>query len=79
MHCWNVAQKDTALRYSVNTRMTHEAAFNRYRSELEDIGIKTVEEFNRIIHTAQSLECHERRKCLDIQRDGTKMRKCLLR
>ena len=70
MHCWNVAQKDTALRYSVNTRMTHEAAFNRYRSELEDIGIKTVEEFNRIIHTAQSLECHHRRKQLDEQRDG---------
>ncbi|MBR3822301.1 MAG: hypothetical protein IKJ37_11880, partial [Kiritimatiellae bacterium] len=32
MHCWNVAQKDTSLRYSVNTRMTHEAAFNRYRT-----------------------------------------------
>ena len=50
MHCWNVAQKDTALRYSVNTRMTHEAAFNRYRSELENIGIDTMTECPRAIY-----------------------------
>ena len=79
MHCWNVAQKDTSLRYSVNTRMTHEAAFNRYRLELEKIGIDTMAAFRRIIHSTQSLECHHRRKQLDAQRDGTKMRKCLLR
>ena len=72
MHCWNVAQKDSALRYSLNTRMTHEAAFNRYRSELENIGIDTVAAFRRTIHSAQSLECHHRRKQLDELRDGTK-------
>ena len=70
MHCWNVAQKDTALRYSVNTRMTHEAAYNRYRHELENIGIDTVAAFRRIIHSTQSLESAQRRKRLDEQRDG---------
>ena len=72
MHCWNVAQKDTSLRYSVNTRMTHEAAFNRYRSELVNVGIDTVAAFRRIIHSTQSLESAQRRKRLDEQRDGTK-------
>ena len=47
--------------------------------ELEKIGIDTVAAFRRTIHAAQSLECHHRRKQLDAQRDGTKMRKCLLR
>ena len=70
MHCWNVAQKDTALRYSVNTRMTHEAAFNRYRHELENIGIDSVSAFRRIIHSTQSLESAHRRKHLEEQRDG---------
>ena len=68
MHCWNVAQKDSALRYSLNTRMTHEAAYNRYRHELEKIGIESAAAFRRIIHSAQSLECHHRRKQLDEQR-----------
>ena len=31
--------------------------------------------FRRTIHAAQSLECHHRRKQLDEQRDGTKIRK----
>ena len=70
MHCWNVAQKDTFLRYSVNTRMTHEAAFNRYRSELENVGIDTVAAFRCTIHAAQSLESAQRRKRLEEQRDG---------
>ena len=76
MHCWNVAQKDSALRYSLNTRMTHEAAYNRYRHELEKIGIDSVSAFRRIIHSTQSLESAQRRKHLEEQRDGTKMRKC---
>ena len=76
MHCWNVAQKDSALRYSLNTRMTHEAAYNRYRHELENIGIDSAAAFRRIIHSTQSLECHERRKRLNEQRDGTNSRKC---
>ena len=58
MHCWNVAQKDTALRYSLNTRMTHEAAYNRYRHELENIGIDSAAAFRRIIHSTHSLERH---------------------
>ena len=52
-------------RYSLNTRMTHEAAYNRYRHELENIGIDSAAAFRRIIHTTQSLECHERRRRLD--------------
>ena len=55
-HCWSVAQKDSALRYSLNTRMTHEAAYNRYRHELENIGIDSAAAFRRIIHSTQSLE-----------------------
>ena len=47
---------DSALRYSLNTRMTHEAAHNRYRHELENIGIDSVSAFRRIIHSTQSLE-----------------------
>ena len=70
MHCWNVAQKDSALRYSLNTRMTHEAAYNRYRHELENIGIDSVSAFRRIIHSTQSLESAQRRKHLEEQRDG---------
>ena len=58
MHCWNVAQKDSALRYSLNTRMTQEAAYNRYRHELENIGIDSVSAFRRIIHSTHSLERH---------------------
>ena len=73
MHCWNVAQKDSALRYSLNTRMTHEAAYTRYRHELENIGIDSVSAFRRIIHSTQSLESAHRRKRLDEQRDGTKI------
>ena len=69
MHCWNVAQKDSALRYSLNTRMTHEAAYNRYRHELENIGIDSVSAFRRIIHSTQSLESAQRRKHLEEQRD----------
>jgi hypothetical protein len=65
MHCWSVAQKDLALRYSLNTRMTHEAAYKRYRHELEKIGIDSVSAFRRIIHSTQSLECHQRRRRLD--------------
>ena len=76
MHCWNVAQKDSALRYSLNTRMTHEAEYNRYRHELENIGIDSAAAFRRIIHSTQSLESAQRRKRLDEQRDGTKSRKC---
>ena len=70
MHCWNVAQKDSALRYSLNTRMTHEAAYNRYRHELENIGIDSVAAFRRIIHSTQSLESAQRRKQLEEQHDG---------
>ena len=70
MHCWNVAKKDTSLRYSLNTRMTHEAAFNRYRHELENIGIDSAAAFRRIIHSTQSLESAHRRKRLEEQRDG---------
>jgi hypothetical protein len=69
MHCWNVAQKDSALRYSLNTRMTHEAAYNRYRHELENIGIDSVSAFRRIIHSTQSIESAQRRKHLEKQRD----------
>ena len=69
MHCWNVAQKDSALRYSLNTRMTHEAAYNRYRHELENIGIESVSAFRRIIHSTQSLESAQRRKHLEELRD----------
>ena len=61
MHCWNVAQKDSALRYSLNTRMTHEAAYNRYRHELENIGIDSVSAFRRIINSTQSLESAQRK------------------
>ena len=64
MHCWNVAKKDTALRYSLNTRMTHQAAFNRYRHELEKIGVESAAAFRRIIHSAQSLECEARKRAL---------------
>jgi hypothetical protein len=52
------------LRYSLNTRMTHEAAYNRYRHELENIGIDSVSAFRRIIHSTQSLESAQRRKHL---------------
>ncbi len=60
----------TALRYSLNTRMTHEAAYNRYRHELENIGIDSVAAFRRIIHFTQSLESAQRRKHLEEQHDG---------
>ena len=42
---------DSALRYSLNTRVTHEAAYNCYRHELENIGIDSVSAFRRIIHS----------------------------
>ena len=64
---------DSALRYSLNTRMTHEAAYNRYRHELENIGIDSVSAFRRIIHSTQSLESAQCRKHLEEQRDGTKL------
>ena len=59
-----------ALRYSLNTRMTHEAAYNRYRHELENIGIDSAAAFRRIIHSTQSLESAQRKKSIEEQRDG---------
>ena len=56
--------------------MTHEAAYNRYRHELENIGIDSVSAFRRIIHSTQSLESAQRRKRLEEQRDGRKKQKC---
>jgi hypothetical protein len=51
-------------------RMTHQAAFKRYRDELEKIGIDSVSAFRRIIHSTQSLESAQRRKQLEELRDG---------
>ena len=68
--CWSAAKRDPGLRDSLNTRLTYEAAYTRYRNELEAVGVDTVGKFRRIIHSAQSLESAHRRKRLDEQRDG---------
>ncbi len=63
--CWSAALRDVGLKYSLNTRITYEAAFGRFRRELTAAGIDSATQFRRIIHSAQSLECHERRKRLE--------------
>ena len=55
---------DSALRYSLNTRITYEAAFGRFRRELTAAGIDSATKFRRVIHSTQSRECEARKRKL---------------
>ena len=69
---WDAAQSDAKIRYSINTRITHETVFRHFSRQLSELGVTTVQQFKRVLHTTQSLECSRRRKKLDQQRDGRK-------
>ena len=62
---WAMAKKDAAVRDSVNTRVTYKAVFTRYRRELAEYGVDSVEKFRAIIHAAQNLECDKRKRKLE--------------
>ena len=62
---WAMAKEDAAVRDSVNTRVTYKAVFTRYRRELAEYGVDSVEKFRAIIHAAQNLECDKRKRKLE--------------
>ena len=62
---WAMAKQDAAVRDSVNTRVTYKAVFTRYRRELAEYGVDSVEKFRAIIHAAQNLECDKRKRKLE--------------
>ena len=69
---WEAAQNNAAIRYAINTRITYETVFRYFAKQLAEHGIDSVKKFKAVIHSAQNIECSERRKKLDEQRDGTK-------
>ena len=70
--CWDAAQSNETVRSSINTRITYETVFRYFAKRLAEHGITTANQFKAVIHSAQNIECTERRKQLDAQRDGRK-------
>ena len=70
--CWRRATENAELRFSTNGRMTHAIAFSSFRRELESVGIDSLAKFRAVLHSVQNMECEERRRRLDAQRDGLK-------
>ena len=69
---WNAAQNNADIRYSINTRITYKAVFGYFAKELSAHGVTSAEQFRQALHSAHNLECLERRRKLDKQRDGRK-------
>ncbi len=71
---WNAAQNNADIRYSINTRITYKTVFDHFAKDLSKHGVTSARQFKQALHSAHNLECIERRKKLDEQRDGRKKR-----
>ena len=71
---WNAAQNNADIRYSINTRITYRTVFDYFAKDLAKHGVTSARQFKQALHSAHNLECIERRKKLDEQRDGRKKR-----
>ena len=71
---WNAAQNNADIRYSINTRITYKTVFDYFAKDLAKHGVTSARQFKQALHSAHNLECIERRKKLDEQRDGRKKR-----
>ena len=72
---WNAAQNNADIRYSINTRITYRTVFDYFAKDLAKHGVTSARQFKQALHSAHNLECIERRKKLDEQRDGRKKRR----
>lgn len=72
---WALAKKDAAVCNTVNTRVTYKAVFTRYRRELAEYSVDSVEKFRAIVHSAQSLECMRRKRALEARQDESRAAK----
>jgi hypothetical protein len=72
---WNAAQNNADIRYSINTRITYKTVFDYFAKDLAKHGVTSARQFKQALHSAHNLECIERRKKLDEQRDGRKKRR----
>ena len=71
---WESALKNTALRNSLNTRVTYEAVFSRNKVELERNGIDTAAKFKKVIHAAQSKRSSDNIKDLYARQDAARQK-----
>ena len=62
MSCWDKAQSNQALRESLNGKLTYEAAYAWYKSELIAVGVKSVDRFKADIKNRQKNASKERVK-----------------
>lgn len=70
--CWSLAQTNASVRGAINTRVTHEAAFDYFKRDLAKRGVTKLSEFKAILHSAQTLESAWRVKELEARRAATR-------
>ena len=68
--CWTAAQRNTELKYSTNRGVTYESAFEYFKKELAEVGIKKLSKFIAVIHALQTQEYEARKRELDAKREA---------
>ena len=71
--CWTLSQND--LKDATNGVVTHKMAFEHCASVLEDVGVKSLNKFNAVLHSIQNRDCDARCKELEAKIDASRKAK----
>ena len=65
---WDAAQTNAEVKHAINTRITHESVFNYFKTKLAKVGVTKLSVFKAILHSAQNMECAQRKRELAAKR-----------
>ena len=76
---WDAAQTNTEVKHAINTRITHESVFNYFKIKLAKVGVTKLSMFKAVLHSAQNMECAQRKRELDAKREAERKAKSATR